>query len=133
MKRLFKEIAWYFRYRLFRKKTKLTTKEEPKNEWTFLEHDLSHPEEIKQLAHTSIALLVIRKHFGQTGRFTSSQLFFYIQLEGYTLTRKQVWRVIYKLRTIHLITKIVLCSNDPKSAPIYEVNSKVISEWTQEN
>jgi len=133
MKRFFLNMVWYFRYRFLRKKTKLTPREEPKNDWTFLDYDLSDPVELKKLAHTSIALNVMRKYFLDKGKFTSNHLYFFIKLDGYSLTRKQVWRVIYKLHKIHLINKVVLCSSDPKSAPYYKISNKLLMEWRTEN
>lgn len=83
-------------------------------------------------SHTSMALFVIRKHFTNTRTFTSHDLFFFCNLEGFTLTRKQIWRVITKLQTLHFIDKIVLCSTDPNKAPFYKISNKLLNEWTQE-
>ena len=133
MKRLFKSIASFFRRMLFKKKTRKIQIIENENSWTFLEHDMTDPDEDKKLSHTSIALNIIRKHFLIRGKFTSNQLYCLIQIEGFVLTRKQVWRVIYKLQTMHLIHKVVLCSSDPKSAPFYEISTKLKLEWKIEN
>lgn len=95
-----------------------------------------HLEQTKQTpkdfgSHTSMALFVIRKHFINTTTFTSSELYFFCNLEGFELTRKQIWRVISKLQKIHLIDKIVLCSTDPNKAPFYKISNKLLNEWEQ--
>jgi hypothetical protein len=99
-----------------------------------------HPEpanldqsELQFKSHTSMALFVIRKHFSNIRTFTSHDLYFFCNLEGFNLTRKQIWRVITKLQTLHFIDKIVLCSTDPNKAPFYQISNKLLNEWTQEN
>lgn len=94
-----------------------------------LEKSEAKPKEFT--SHTSMALFVIRKHFVNTTTFTSNDLYFFSSLEGFPLTRKQIWRVISKLQKVHLIDKIVLCSTDPNKAPFYKISNKLLNEWEQ--
>ena len=63
------------------------------------------------MSHIEILLKTIQKNFYERGRFTSDEIYFFTQLEGYNLTKKQVWRVISKFNKFNYIDKIVLDSN----------------------
>lgn len=64
-----------------------------------------------KITHIEIVLKTILKNFYERGRFTSGEIYFFTQLEGYDLTQKQVWRVVSKFNKFNYIDKVVLDSN----------------------
>jgi hypothetical protein len=110
-----KKIWQYLVKTFFKRFTIKTNVQLEKNIQLFHEE---HQEEIKKandpekLTHVAIVLMTIQKHFYERGRFTSHELYFFIELYGYSLTKKQFYRVISKFNKFDYIDKIVLDSNN---------------------
>lgn len=81
---------------------------------------------VQDISHFRIAIFTINKYLINKGEFTSNQLHFLINTEGYTLSKKQVWRVISKLHKAGYLDRVVLDSK--KDTPYYLINTKLQNE-----
>jgi hypothetical protein len=69
----------------------------------------------EKLTHVAIVLQTIRKYYYDRGRFTSDELYFFIVLNDYNLSKKQFWRVLSRLSKFNYINKIIMDSNTVNS------------------
>ena len=85
-------------------------------------------DEQEKLTHVAIVLKTIQKYYLDRGRFTSDELYFFIILNDYNITKKQFWRVLSKFNKFNYIDKIVLDSNSHQS--YYVLTEKFYSSPT---
>ena len=80
----------------------------------------------EKLTHVAIVLKTIQKYYLDRGRFTSDELYFFIVLNDYNISKKQFWRVLSKFNKYDYIDKIVLDSNSHQS--YYVLTEKFYSD-----